>query len=202
MKNEPNYTCEDTVGPYYSPAFLDDDRQNLTNFYDYLVRPQGEAVIVKGSVLDCDGNPVKPVLVEMWQADANGRRRTASTVHDPEIDSWFDGYSRHYCGDGTFELKTIMPGAVAPCRESPSARAPHITLNLYMDGTERLATQIFFAGQPENDSDPLLMSLPEPLRPRLIAQRLSEDISGVPVYGIDIRLRCAEETPFFEDRFS
>ncbi|MBB6123431.1 hypothetical protein [Sphingobium subterraneum] len=196
-----NYTCEDTVGPYYAPAFLDDDRQNLTNFYDYLVRPKGDVIIVQGAILDRDGNPVKPVLVEAWQADANGRRRTSATLEDADLDPWFDGYSRHYCDDGTFELTTIMPGAVPPCRESPSARAPYITLNLYMDGTERLATQIFFEGRPENESDPLLLSLPEPLRPRLLARRMPDNSDGVPVYRIDLKLRCADETPFFEDRF-
>jgi len=202
MAEKLEYTCEDSVGPYYSPAFLDGDRQDLTNYDDYIVRPDGTPILLRGRVLDSEGRPVTSILVETWQADAGGRRRTETTKDDPRVDPWFDGFSRHYCPDGTFELRTIMPGATVPCRESSAARAPYLTVNLFMDGTERLATQIFFSDRAENAADPLLLSLPEALRPRLIAQRLGEDVDGMPAYAIDIRLRCADETPFFDDRFS
>ncbi|MGR3462182.1 MAG: hypothetical protein ACU0AX_09855 [Roseovarius sp.] len=41
-----------------------------------------------------------------------------------------------------------MPGPVP-------GRAPNITVTLFSDGINRIVTQIFFAGHPANDTDPM-----------------------------------------------
>ena len=78
-------------------------------------------------------------------------------------------------------------------------RAPNITLTLFSDGISRIVTQIFFAGEAGNDEDPLLLSLPEPQRARLIARHDGRRSDGSEVYAIDIVMAGEDETPFFDD---
>lgn len=188
MNNRLPLTGEDTVGPYYPVSFLDADRADLTAFAGLTVEPAGEALVLRGVVLDVERTPVAPVLLEFQQADGRGELYPFDE-HDDEADPWFDPLSRQYCETGRFELRTIRPG-VAP----GSGRAPHLTLNIFCDGFSRVATQIFLEGDPRNDGDPLLASLPEALRPRLIARR-----DGDGAYAIEIVLRGEGETPFFDD---
>jgi protocatechuate 3,4-dioxygenase beta subunit len=57
---------------------------------------------------------------------------------------------------------------------------------------------VFFEGEALNESDPVLMSIPDPrARERLIARRRTP--RDVAQYEIDIVLRGAGETPFFDD---
>ena len=79
-------------------------------------------------------------------------------------------------------------------------RAPHITVTMFSDGITRLVTQIFFDDEPEaNAQDPLLTSLPDELRERLIARRVEAPAEGPTVYEIAIVMRGPGETPFFDD---
>ena len=181
-------TQEEMVGPYYPPRFLLEDPARLDKALGLSVRPEGEPIVLSGAVLDLHGKPVAPILVEFWQADASGKLRVPG---ETAVDPWFDGYARQYCTDGSFELRTVKPGAVS------DARAPHVTVTLFCDGVSRLVTQVFFDDEPANARDPLLLDLPEALRDRLIARRQPGD--GPPRYLIDIVMRGERETPFFDD---
>lgn len=100
-----------------------------------------------------------------------------------------------------FALRTVKPGAIVE-REREVPRAPHITVTIFADGITRLVTQIFFDDEPaSNAADPLLLSLPENIRERLIARTLSAAAEAT-VYELDIVLRGEGETPFFDDLFS
>lgn len=198
MSNQLPATAEDSVGPYYPVAFMDDDRTDLTRFDGLSVTARGDAVTLEGTVFDCEHRPVAPILLEFWQADAAGRFRTARNRDDPTLDPLFDGVSRQYCTAGSFRLRTVKPGPVYPPEAGGAPRAPHVTLSIFCDGISRVATQIFFEGEPLNETDPLLISLPEALRARLVARRVGFE-DAVPRYAIDIVLRGEDETPFFDD---
>lgn len=197
MSNLRPVTAEDTVGPYYPWGFVDPEETNLVKLRGLTVRPRGEPIRLSGTVREVGGKPLAPVLVEFWQANADGRYRTAANTGDPDLDPLFDGISRQYCSDGRFDLTTIRPGSV-PGEAGETPRAPHITVTIFSDGIWRVVTQIFFEGEPLNDGDVLLQSVPEALRSRLIARRIA-DGDGVANYTLDIILRGDGETPFFDD---
>ena len=65
-------------------------------------------------------------------------------------------------------------------------------------GTE---PDLFFDGQPLNESDPVLNAVPDPaIRARLIARRVpAADAAGTLAYELTVVLRGELETPFFDD---
>ena len=183
-------TCEDTVGPYYPLPFLDQDRMDLSQVHPGLgVRPAGEPITLEGRVLDRHGELAHGVLLEFLQADPAGVLRGPDGQGG---DPMFEGFARCRT-NGAFRLRTLRPGAVA------ADRAPHVTLTIFSDGFSRLVTQIFFEGDPRNAGDPVLSSLSEDERPRLIARREGEQ-DGALRHVLDIVLAGDGETPFFEDR--
>lgn len=192
--------AEDTVGPYYPYSFLDGDRSDLTRLhYGLSVGPKGRKIVLRGRLLDSDGQPVDDALIEFWQANAAGILRTPASDGDPDLDPFFDGFGRLVTTTEPFAFKTVKPGAI-PGWNGMAARAPHITLTIFSDGITRLVTQVFFDDEAEaNANDPLLVSLPPELRARLIAKRTGPAGDGVTLYEIAIVMRGAGETPFFDD---
>lgn len=191
---------EDTVGPYYPYSFIDGDRSDLTRLHHGLsVGPQGQKIILRGRLLDSDGEPVDDALLEFWQANAAGILRTPASDGHPELDPLFDGFGRLITTAAPFDFKTIKPGAL-PAGNGMAARAPHIMLTIFSDGITRLVTQVFFDDEAAaNASDPLLASLPPELRERLIAKRAGPSGDGFTIYEIAIVMRGPGETPFFDD---
>jgi len=186
-------TNEDTTGPYFPISFVDPGLADLSEFEAGTVAaPEGQPIILEGSIVDKNAALAHGVLLEFWQANAHGVYRTPATQNHRDIDPWFFGFGRLRSGDGTYRFKTILPGA-AP------GRAPNITLTLFSDGFTRLVTQLFFQGDPLNETDPLLQSLDPGRRDRLIAQRRDAGSEQMPVYRFDISLAGDAETPFFDD---
>lgn len=192
--------AEDTVGPYYPYSFLDGDRSDLTRLhYGLSVGPEGTRIILRGHLLDSDGQPVDDALVEFWQANAAGILRTPDSSGHPLLDPFFDGFGRLITTLQPFDFKTVKPGPIRADDGTP-ARAPHITLTIFSDGITRLVTQVFFDDESEaNAADPLLASLPAELRERLVAKRIGPAGDGVTLYEIAIVMRGPGETPFFDD---
>ncbi len=199
-RNRLSPLAEDTVGPYYPYSFLDGDRSDLTRLHHGLsVGPQGKPIILRGRLIDCEGQPVDDALLEFWQANAAGILRTPDKQDDPLLDPYFDGFGRLITTLEPFAFKTVKPGAIA-AGPGIAARAPHITLTIFSDGITRLVTQVFFDDEPEaNACDPLLESLPAELRDRLVARLTSAPSDGPAIYEIAIVMRGAGETPFFDD---
>ncbi len=195
-------TNEDTVGPYFPDLFCERGYRDLSQVHPGLVcAPEGRKIILKGRLLDRHGQLAGGVVVEFWQANSKGVYRNPNSRGDANLDPWFEGFSRIRSIDGRFELTTIKPGRQRRNRNGNGngGRAPNITLTIFSDGISRIATQVFFADEESNANDPLLQSLPEDLRSRLIARHDGRRADGAEVYAIDIVLAGAGETPFFED---
>lgn len=192
--------AEDTVGPYYPYSFLDGDRSDLTRLhYGLSVGPRGTKIVLRGSLLDSDGQPVDDALIEFWQANAAGILRTPASEGDPGLDPFFDGFGRLITTAAPFDFKTVKPGPIRADNGTP-ARAPHIMLTIFSDGITRLVTQVFFDDEAvANAADPLLVSLPAELRERLIAKRIGSVGDDITLYEIAIVMRGPGETPFFDD---
>ncbi|HYF56010.1 MAG TPA: protocatechuate 3,4-dioxygenase subunit alpha [Salinarimonas sp.] len=163
-------------------------------------RSLGQRIRVEGRVLDGLGAPARDVLVELWQADAQGRYdhpadRQAGKAPDPH----FRGFGRAGTDfeTGLYWFETVKPGTVA-ARAGHQPMAPHLNLWLVARGINiGLATRMYFPDEEAaNARDPVL-ALVEPLRrPTLIARR--EEREGGPVYVFDIRLQGEGETVFLD----
>ena len=91
---------------------------------------------------------------------------------------------------------TLKPGPLP----FPDGRteAPHLDVSVFARGLlDRVVTRIYFAGDPANDDDPVLGSIPdEDRRATLIADQ--EPGGPADVFRFDIRLQGGRETVFFD----
>jgi protocatechuate 3,4-dioxygenase alpha subunit len=175
-------TGEATLGPFFPPRYLDEGANDLTVFEGR--RAQGEAIEIRGRVLQEDGAPLENLVVEIWQADARGIFRHPADPRSAQADPNFLGWGRAATdADGNYHFKTILPGA-------PEGRAPHVNFMVMHSGLMRiLKTTLFF----DDAADPVLGAVPSFRREMLIAKKKLDS------YEFNIRLRGENETPFFDD---
>jgi protocatechuate 3,4-dioxygenase, alpha subunit len=183
-------TAAQTVGPFFHlgldrPDWADLARDN----------PTGERIAVEGRVIDGDGLPVPDACLELWQANAAGRyAHPDDTQTDKPLDANFRGFGRVSTGaDGGFRFTTIRPGPV-PGRGN-ALQAPHINVALFARGLlKQLYTRIYFAGDPLNEADPVLLSIDDPAVRRTVLARPH----GAGTWRLDIVLQGDGETAFFD----
>jgi len=147
----------------------------------------GERIRIEGRILDGLGAPCRDVLVEAWQAGADGR------YDNPAFRGW--GRTGTDFETGLYAFDTIKPGPVLG--RHGGLQAPHISLWLVSRGINiGLQTRIYFADE-DNAEDPVLRVIDPTLRRQtLIAPRTLRD--GIPLYTFDIRLQGDNETVFFD----
>jgi protocatechuate 3,4-dioxygenase alpha subunit len=185
-------TSSQTVGPFFAAPLSPAE-------WGVLAGPdsRGDKIIVEGHVLDGDGVPAHDLLVEIWQANAEGRYDHPDDTQDKPLDPTFHGWGRcRTDANGAFRFTTIMPGPV-PGRGN-TMQAPHINFTLFARGLLRqLTTRLYFAGNPLNEADPVLALVPdEALKRTLLARPVD---GGTPrVWRFDIVLQGDGETVFFE----
>lgn len=188
-------TPSQTVGPYFGMR-LGGEGQNV------LVDPEtpGQHLHIAGRVVDGDGNHIEDALVEIWQADAQGRyRHPDDWWTDMPADEAFTGFGRAYSDfkTGDYSLDTVKPGRVA----GPDGvlQAPHINVVVQARGMLNASfTRIYFSDEEEaNGADHVLAQVPEDRRSTLIAQQ-QESPTAVPTYRFDIRFGGEAETVFFD----
>lgn len=188
----PGLTSSQTVGPFFHEALLRDGQATL-------VKPatEGLRIAIEGVVTDGAGAPVTDAMIEIWQANGAGRYDHPADTQDKPIDPAFHGFGRAGTDKaGHYRFETIRPGAV-PGRGN-SLQAPHIAVTLFTRGLLlQLTTRLYFAGEPLNDTDPVLALVPdEAARGTLIATPVAG--TAIPTYRFDIRLQGDGETVFFE----
>ena len=160
-------TAEMTLGPFFPREFA-------AGANDLAAGAHGEPIEITGRVAQADGRPLDNLVLEIWQADAQGR------FDNPAFVGWGRAATD---AEGVYSFRTIRPGAC-------EGRAPHINFLLLYSGLMRqLQTVMYF----EDSADPVLDSV-KAGRERLIAAR-----EGEKRYRFDIRLRGEGETPFFDD---
>jgi protocatechuate 3,4-dioxygenase alpha subunit len=166
----------------------------------------GERLRIEGTVYDGLGRPIPDALVEVWQADAQGRYahplQLGERFRDSPAAPGFSGFGRCASDDsGRFFFETIRPGAVPGPGGAP--QAPHVNVVLGARGLPRLAfTRLYFAGDPALGRDPVLACVPEARRATLLARQMPEAASSAPGgfarYVFDIHLQGERETVFFD----
>ena len=147
-------TPEQILGPFYPMKTLD-QTADLTRVPGRPGRAEGHVLNVMGRVLNLKGEPVRNAKVEIWQANAHGRYTHPSDRNPAPIDPNFEGSSILTADyDGRYRFTTIKPAAYpAGDRMRPS----HI--HFQVSGEQnRFVTQMYFEGDPYNDTDPILQS--------------------------------------------
>jgi protocatechuate 3,4-dioxygenase, alpha subunit len=156
-------TPSQTVGPYFSLGLFDPLANELV--------PGG--IGIRGRVLDGAGEPVPDAMVEIWQADEDGRYR-------PDF-----GWGRSGCDeDGRYSFVTCKPGRVA-------GQAPHLTVLVFARGLLKpVLTRMYFSDEEDaNAEDNVLSAVDDPSS---LLARASDD-----GFEFDIRLQGDGETVFF-----
>jgi protocatechuate 3,4-dioxygenase alpha subunit len=182
-------TPSQTVGPFFHFG-LTTDRHRVRCIAG--PRAKGEQVLLFCRVTDGDGLPVTDAMIEIWQADSEGRYHSSSIAEaDPEC----FGFGRMATGDdGCCEFETIRPGCV-PGRGN-TRQAPHLSVAVFARGIlKQLFTRIYFAGHPANQDDPVLALVPEERRATLMAR---SDPARPAHWHFDVRLQGEQETVFFD----
>jgi protocatechuate 3,4-dioxygenase alpha subunit len=157
----------------------------------------GQRIVVTGRIIDGDNVPLKDALVEIWQADANGRypKRSNDSASNDRIGGW--GRQPTDGTTGIYRFETIKPGQVAYV--DGRLMAPHITFWIVARGINiGLQTRLYFSDEVDaNAADPVLgMIAPRERVSTLIAAR--SDVAGKPTYTFDIHLQGPQETIFFD----
>jgi protocatechuate 3,4-dioxygenase, alpha subunit len=180
-----------TVGPYFQIGLTGSRWQGK------IAGPntRGERVKLTCTVFDGAGTPLSDALVEIWQANADGKYNHPADKQLKAIDPAFIGFGRQATNeDGVCEFETIKPGRV-PGR-GKTLQAPHLEVSVLARGLlKRLATRIYFGGDPANDECPVLALVPKARRVTLMAQRLSGEAGA---WRFDVHLQGAKETVFFD----
>jgi protocatechuate 3,4-dioxygenase alpha subunit len=155
----------------------------------------GERIHLTCRVLDGEGAPVPDAMIEIWQANAEGRYNHPEDVQEKALDESFSGFGR-LAGDenGRCTFATIKPGRVPG--NNGALQAPHINVSVFARGVlKRLATRVYFSGDPANADDPVLALAPAKRRGTLLAQ---PEAAHPNEWQFDIHLCGPNETVFFD----
>ncbi|MEJ0069274.1 MAG: protocatechuate 3,4-dioxygenase [Pseudomonadota bacterium] len=150
-------TPRQTAGPFYPTRFPDDVDNDLAVIAGRSQVAAGQIAHVGGRVLDVTGRPISGAVVEIWQCDVNGRYHHVDSAWQTQpADDNFQGYGRTVTADdGFYRFRTIRPVAY-------SGRTPHIHFAVAGAGIERFITQMYLAGEPLNERDPVLSHIRDP----------------------------------------
>jgi protocatechuate 3,4-dioxygenase alpha subunit len=154
-----------------------------------------QAISIEGQVLDGARAPIDDAMIELWQANREGRYAHPEDAHEhASRHPGFSGFGR-CCTDaqGRFSFVTVKPGPVPGL--DGRLQAPHIEVSVFARGLlKRLVTRIYFPDErAANEQDEALRSIEDPrARATLIA---AEDGRGR--LRFDIHLQGDDETAFF-----
>lgn len=196
-------TPSQTVGPFFHDALMHPLDGTAGTARLASLDPDGRAgtpVVVRGRVLDGAGDVVTDAMIEVWQPDGAGRFRHPRDGRAGDMPDGFVGFGRIATdGEGTWQLRTARPGAVAG--PGGTTQAPHLGVHVFARGLlDRLTTRIYLpVGDPDPalDADPVLAAVPAARRATLIAVA-DGTVDGAATYRHDIVLQGAGETVFFD----
>jgi len=199
-------TASQTIGPFFAYGLTPNNRcdwkpSDLYNWKDMVGTnlvtsdASGTRIRIEGRITDGDGAPINDAMIEIWQADSQGRYASPRDTR-ARPNAMFKGFGRSATDkDGVFSFDTIKPGSVPGPDNKP--QAPHIVFCIYSRGMLRqVYTRLYFSDEAANGSDPILALVPVDRRSTLIAHK--QPASGQAVYRFDIHMQGDSETVFFD----
>lgn len=184
----PALTPSQTIGPFLAIQVPYQGEERMVPEND------PDAVHLRGTVYDGEGEIVDDALIEIWQANRSGRyAHPEDRREELPVEEGFSGFGR--CAtdsEGRFEFITVKPGSVPGPGGRP--QAPHIDVSVFARGLlKRLVTRIYFPDEAEaNAEDPVLSSIED--------SEERETLVAIPEEGglrFDIHLQGDGETAFF-----
>jgi protocatechuate 3,4-dioxygenase, alpha subunit len=178
-------TASQTVGPFFNFGLT----TNLE--LGRMAREGALGQRIRLTILVVDGQAIPApgdAMVELWQADSQGRYDHPCDCAPGQADAAFCGFGRMETQtDGTCTFETVIPGRVGD-------QSPHINVTVFARGLLKpLFTRIYFADDP---NDPVLSLVPAGRRATLLARAGLLDGD----WNFTIRMQGDEtnETVFFE----
>ena len=150
-------TPRQTAGPFYPTRFPADVDNDLVMVAGRPQPAEGQILHLRGRVLDSGGRALGGARVEIWQCDVHGRyHHVDSSWQTQGSDDNFQGYGRTVTADdGSYGFRTIRPVPY-------SGRTAHVHFAIGGVGIDRLITQMYVAGEPLNERDPVFGGIRDP----------------------------------------
>lgn len=154
----------------------------------------GDRIRLVFHVFDAEGAPVDDAMIEIWQANGEGRYPHPDARGKPH-ETQFKGFGRMATdAHGMAAFETIRPGRVPDVKVG--LQAPHINVSVFARGLlQRLVTRVYFAGAPENTADSVLNLVPAQRRITLFARG---NATNPTEWTFPIHLSGEHETVFFD----
>ncbi|MGP3982457.1 dioxygenase family protein [Streptomyces sp. KR80] len=125
-------TPPQTEGPYFKP-----NSPLRTSLIE--AGTQGTRLTVSGVVFSLTCRPIANALLDFWQADTNGAYdNTGFRLRGHQFTD----------AQGAFRLETVVPGLYP-------GRTRHIHVKVQAPNRPVLTTQLYFPGEPGNNTDPI-----------------------------------------------
>jgi protocatechuate 3,4-dioxygenase alpha subunit len=194
----PIATSSQTVGPFFHFGLTANESLGRIASPD----TPGEHIQLRVRVLDGAAEAVPDAVIEIYQADAEGRYPDSTRLRagryggqaEPRRRGIFSGFGRLPTGaDGSCQFHTIKPGTV---RTNGIEQAPHLNVCLLARGLLRqIYTRIYFKDDPALAADPILTLVSADRRSTLLAKPWPGEPGH---WEFVIRLQGSEETVFFD----
>jgi catechol 1,2-dioxygenase len=139
-------TEPDVLGPYFRKGAP----------YRAKVTPPNEpgvSLLISGHIWGIDTRrPLSGVTIDIWQANAYGHYDNEDPKHPPAPRTFTNRVRLVSDEHGRYEYETVHPGAYK--MDPTTWRSPHIHYRLRHESYKVLITQLFFRGDPYEDTDP------------------------------------------------
>jgi protocatechuate 3,4-dioxygenase alpha subunit len=181
-------TPSQTVGPFYWGTLVSTCRADMAP-----PGVAGERIEIVLSLFDAEGVLIPDGVFEIWQANSHGRYNHPDDRRNLPLDAGFEGFGRASTDTkGEAHFATVKPGRVP--WSAGGMQAAHVNVSIFARGLlNRLATRVYFEGDPALTEDPVLKLVEAARRPTLIAKR---DAAGV--WRLPVHIGGAQETIFFD----
>ena len=146
-------TPRQTEGPFYPDVPPLDTDNDLIVINDALTPAVGEITHLSGRVLSASGEPLRGLIVEIWQVDHQGAYLHSRSDNRAGRDRNFQGFGRFATSsNGEYFFRTIRP-------VPDPGRTPHIHVKVKRGDRDVLTTQCYINGHPQNARDGVLRAI-------------------------------------------
>jgi catechol 1,2-dioxygenase len=114
----------------------------------------GNVLLILGRVWAADTKkPLAGAVLDVWQANAKGRYNNDDPKNPPAKNVYLNRARLITDEDGYYEYETIYPGKYL---NGDQFRPAHIHYLVRAKGYKELITQLYFKGDPDNETDPFI----------------------------------------------
>ena len=148
-----------TEGPFYPDKLPLDTDNDLVIVSNSITPAVGEITHLTGRVLGVNGDPLRDLVVEIWQVDGRGVYLHSADSGRRQRDTNFQGFGRATTNArGEYRFRTVKPVPYP-------GRTPHIHFKIKRGDRELLTTQLFVNGHPQNRNDMVFSRAARPADP-------------------------------------